>query len=103
MKNKKQTWISKMTIIGLILIIINFVFLACGYNHFELLYFCFPYAGLILNYFDELYFFVIFLFIQFPVYGFVFDKNLKKGFLIIVITHIIAFFIAYQNMIVGFK
>ena len=106
MYNQKQTWISKMTIIGFLLIIINLIFLAFGYNHYELLYFCFPFAGLVLNHFDPLYLFIIFLFIQFPIYGFILDissKNLKKIFFVIVITHIIAFIAAYQNMIVEFK
>jgi hypothetical protein len=106
MNNKKQTWISKMTIIGFLLIIINLIFLVFGYNHFELFYFCFPFAGLVLNYLDPLSLFIIILFLQFPAYGFILDKsskNLKKIFFIIAITHIIAFILAYQNMIVGFK
>lgn len=102
----KQTWISKMTIIGFLLIIINLILLALGYNHLELLYFFFPYAGLILNYFDKLSLFIIFLFSQFPIYGLILDKSsksLKKVFFIIAITHIIGFLLAYQDRIVGFK
>ena len=99
-------WKVKTTIIGLLLIIINFMFLCCGYNHFELFYFCFPFAGLVLNYFDPLYLFIIILFLQFPIYGFILDKSskdLKNIFFIIAITHVIAFILAYQNMIIGFK
>lgn len=104
---KKLSWFSKMTIIGLILIIINFLIIGGGHGYFEPLFFSFPIPCILLNYFYEINFIVVILiFAQFPIYGFILDKNknqIRKMSLTLLIIHVILGIIALQFIPVGFK
>ena len=107
MANKKLSWTAKLSIIGLLLLLINFFVIGGGHGYFELLFITFPYSCLLLNIFYEINLFVIFLFlIQYPIYGYFLDKNhekIKIVMLSIIIIHLIFSIIAYQNMPIGFK
>ncbi|NNT71139.1 hypothetical protein HKT18_02815 [Flavobacterium sp. IMCC34852] len=104
---KDLKWTGRLTIIGLLLLVINFMVIGGGHGYYELLFFTFPFPCLILNLFDEINILVILiLLIQYPLYGLILDKNkksIKKAGLIILITHIVFALIAYQNMPTGFK
>lgn len=107
MGNTKLSWTAKLSIIGLLLLLINFFVIGGGHGYFELLFITFPYSCLLLNIFDEINLFCIFLFlIQYPIYGYFLDKNhekIKIVMLSIMIIHLVFSIIAYQNMPVGFK
>ncbi|PZO30064.1 MAG: hypothetical protein DCF13_04450 [Flavobacteriaceae bacterium] len=107
MGNTKLSWTVKLSIIGLLLLLINFFVIGGGHGYFELLFITFPYPCLLLNIFDEINLFGIFLFlIQYPIYGYFLDKNcekIKSVTLSIIITHLIFSIIAYQNMPISFK
>lgn len=107
MGNKKLNWTIKLSIIGLLLLLINFFVIGGGHGYFELLFFTFPFPCLILNVFDEINLFVIFLlFVQYPFYGFILDRNpekIKNVMLLIGLSHIVFSIIAYENMPIGFK
>lgn len=104
---KRLSWFSKMTIIGLILIIMNFLIIGGGHGYFEPLFFSFPIPCILLNYFYEINLIVVILiFAQFPIYGFILDKNknqIKKVSLTLLIIHVILGIIALQFIPVGFK
>jgi hypothetical protein len=106
MKNRLN-WTNKMTIIGLLLIIINFFIIGGGHGYFEPLFFLFPIPCILLNYFYEINLIVIILiFTQFPIYGFILDKNknqIRKVSLTLLIIHLILGIIALQFIPVGFK
>lgn len=103
----RLNWTIKMTIIGLLLIIINFFIIGGGHGYFEPLFFLFPIPCILLNYFYEINLIVIVLiFAQFPIYGFILDKNknqLRKMSLTLLIIHVILGIIALQFIPVGFK
>ena len=107
MANIKLSWTVKLSIIGLLLLLINFFVIGGGHGYFELLFITFPYSCLLLNIFDEINLSCIFLFlIQYPIYGYFLDKNhekIKIVMLSIMIIHLVFSIIAYQNMPVGFK
>lgn len=104
---KKLSWFSKLTIIGLLLIIINFFIIGGGHGYFEPLFFSFPIPCILLNYFYEInLIIVILIFTQFPIYGFILDKNknqIRKMSLTLLIIHVILGIIALQFIPVGFK
>ena len=105
--SKKLSWFSKMTIIGLILIIINFLIIGGGHGYYEPLFLSFPIPCILLNYFYEINLIIIILiFVQFPIYGFIIDKNknqIRKMSLTLLIIHLILGIIALQFIPVGFK
>jgi hypothetical protein len=106
MKNK-LSWTFKLSIFGLILIILNFILIGGGYGFFKILYFCFPFPCLLMMNLDKLNpIIIILLFLQFPIYGCVIDKynnRFKYVGLIVFVFHLIFAIIALQNVPSGFK
>ena len=81
MANIKLSWTVKLSIIGLLLLLINFFVIGGGHGYFELLFITFPYSCLLLNIFDEINLSCIFLFlIQYPIYGYFLDKKQIDSF-----------------------
>ena len=102
---KDLKWTGRLTIIGLLLLLLNFMVIGGGHGYFELLFFTFPFPCLFLNLFDEINLLVILLLLlQYPVYGYFIDKiKTRKAILILLLLHIIFAFIAYQDMPTTFK
>ncbi len=107
MEKKKWNYCFKLSIIGLLLMLISIVITGGGHGQLELFFSLFPYSFLIGNFVsEEVWIIMILMLLQFPVYGYFLDKkpkNLKRTALIISIIHIVFVILAFQNLNAGFK
>jgi len=107
MEKKRASYIWKLSIVGMLLIIIVFVIAGGGHGRLEPFFIVFPYSFLVANHLTEaIWLMILLMFIQYPIYGYLLDKNrnqLKRTTLIIAIIHIVFAIIAFQNMDAGFK
>lgn len=107
MEKKKLTYVWKLSIVGMALIMVSFLIVGFGYSQLEPFFAIFPYAFIITKFiWDGTWLMILLIFLQYPVYGYLLDKNrnqLKRTGLIIAILHVVFAIIAFQNMNAGFK
>lgn len=106
MENRKMIYTSRLTIIGLLLMVMAFLILATGNSSLEPFFVLFPYGSLALNFTEELWLIILLMLIQYPFYGFLLDKSptrIKLVALIIVVIHIAFVVFEIRNMNTGFK
>ena len=106
MEKKKLTHTSKLTIIGLLLIVVCFLILGSGRSQLEPFFIVFPYGFLASNYLvEDIWIIIILMLLQYPAYGYLLDKSSARKLtaLIIAVIHISLAIIAFQNLNPGFK
>jgi hypothetical protein len=107
MEKKKWNYSFKLSIIGLLFMLIAFIIAGGGHGQLEPFIVLFPYSFLIGNYVsEEIWIIIILMLLQFPIYGYLLDKTpnqLKRTALILTIIHIVFMTIAFQNLNMGFK
>ena len=103
----KFYWTIKTTIIGLVVFVIFLAILGTGCTRLEPFFIAFPYSFLITNYLSQgIWLMICLVFLEYPFYGFLLDKNkahFKRTALIMAIIHIVLAIIAFQNLNSGFK
>jgi hypothetical protein len=91
LEKDKLNWTIKLSIIGFLLTIICILISGGGHGFMEPLYVIFPYSFLLGETFkDETWLFFLFMFVQFPIYGFIIDKwNTKTTLVLLILLHLI--------------
>jgi hypothetical protein len=107
MEKKKWIYSFRLSIIGLLLMMIAIIIAGGGHGLLEPFFILFPYSFLIANYItEEFWIIIILMLIQYPIYGYFMDKkstHIKRTVVVIVIIHIVFATIAFLNLNPAFK